>query len=116
LTGGIREGAKGEPPVAIFYSATARYSPTAPNACLVEPDCSRFRFAPLHQCVEVKIHRYYYSKSRPSNFSSLIHAGLFPIFFFHPPKNAKSQIPSSKELQITKLQGATAGQPSFFEA
>jgi hypothetical protein len=29
LTGGIRKGAKGEPPVAYFYSATAYYSPAA---------------------------------------------------------------------------------------
>jgi hypothetical protein len=47
LTGGIREGAKGEPPVAYFHTATARYSPTAPRACLVEPDCSRFRLRRL---------------------------------------------------------------------
>jgi hypothetical protein len=114
LTGGIREGAKGEPPVAIFYSATACYSPTARYACLVEPDCSRFRFAPLHQCVEVQIH-HYPNPALPISLA-LFTQGLFLIFFFHPPKNAKSQILSSRELQITKLQGATAGQPSFFEA
>jgi len=45
LTGGIREGAKGEPPVAYFHSATAGYPPTAPSASLLKPDCSRLRSA-----------------------------------------------------------------------
>jgi len=37
LTGGIRKGAKGEPPVAYFGSATARYSLPGPPMQFFQP-------------------------------------------------------------------------------
>ncbi|PYJ67499.1 MAG: hypothetical protein DMF38_10655 [Verrucomicrobia bacterium] len=42
-------GRKGRTAGRLFHSATARYFPTAPSACLVELDCSRFRLRRLHQ-------------------------------------------------------------------
>jgi len=42
LTGGIRKGAKGEPPVAYFSRRCGALSPGATHARLIEPDCSHF--------------------------------------------------------------------------
>jgi len=45
LTGGIREGAKGEPPVAYFYSGTVPLLPTVAHALPISSDHSTQGFS-----------------------------------------------------------------------
>jgi len=45
LTGGIRKGTKGEPPVAYFSQGYGALSPAVTHARSTEPDCSHFGFA-----------------------------------------------------------------------
>jgi hypothetical protein len=97
LTGGIREGAKGEPPVAYFRGATARYSSTAPPACL-ELDCSRFRLRRLHQMFGGRNHFWYSSIPRLSNSLAPTQSRdsdffpFYPRFFWHTKQSRRKCI------------------------